>query len=156
LFREFFTSKVEKGTNPILTLNHLEELWGRMLSMGLVISDKLLLLQFLSAFGSDYDTKIRMMASQRTLCRADVEKPARERYASLHQGKDSRQKNSYALVVNSSSQGKSQSHRNGQGHGAERKFNGGRKTNTSNYNPKRSEIPCERCGKHGHKKPACP
>ncbi|CAN0005549.1 unnamed protein product, partial [Choristocarpus tenellus] len=35
LFREFFISKVEKGANPILTLNHLEELMGRMLSMDL-------------------------------------------------------------------------------------------------------------------------
>ncbi|CAN0019501.1 unnamed protein product, partial [Choristocarpus tenellus] len=119
----------EKGANPILTLYHLEELRGRMLSMDLVISDKLLLQQFLSALGSDYDTMIRMMASQRTPCQADVGKTARERYASLREGMHSRQKNRHALVVNSSSQGKSQSHRNGQGRGVERKFNGGRKKN---------------------------
>ncbi|CAN0005481.1 unnamed protein product [Choristocarpus tenellus] len=111
----------------------------------------------MSALRSDYDTEIRMVVSQRTLCRADVEKTARERYASLHQGKDSRHKNSHALVINSSSQGKSQSHHNSQGRGVERKFNGGRKKNGSNSNPKLSEkIPCERCGKHGHEKTACP
>ncbi|CAM9764300.1 unnamed protein product, partial [Choristocarpus tenellus] len=148
---------VEKRVNPLHTLTQLELLRSRMMAMDLVICDQLLLHQFLSALGPDYDTEVDLMASQRTLSRADVKRAINEKYASIQSRNVSKPKNSHALVPGNSTYSKGQSQRIDQDCGGRGKFRGGKKNNSSDSNTKRSErIHRDRCGKSGHNQVGSP